>query len=166
MKYKNKTFTPRNKSFKPYRVKAIKFIQSYRDYEKDFIKDLHSDIQNFLFTDKRAMGKIVSASNTQDSGKINKAVGEVLKDNPEYAIKAHELLQRKAIAKELFLTTDNDGNPSDINAKTLCDIMFENSNPINHNPDTEQEYSEYLAFIYEVFDNFFLKYENLKSIAL
>lgn len=163
--YKNKKYLPRNKSFKPYRVKAIKFIQLYRDFEKDFIKDLQSDIQSFLFTDKRAMGKIVTASNANDTGKLNKAITEILKDNPEYALKAQELAQRKAIAKELFLTTDNGGNPSDINAKELCDIMFDNTSTINHNPDTEQEYLEYLRFIYEVFDDFFLKYESLKSIA-
>lgn len=163
--YKSKNYIPRNKSFKPYRVKAIRFIQSFRDFEKDFIKDLQSDIHTFLFTDKKSMGRIVTASNTKDTGKLNKAISDVLKENPEYALKAQELSQRKDIAKELFLTTDNDGNPSDINAKELCNIMFGDTTTINHNPETEQEYLEYLKFIYEVFDDFFLKYESLKSIA-
>lgn len=163
MKYKNKEYTFRTKSFKPYRIKAIKFIQSYREFEKDFIKDLQTDIQTFLFTDKKAMGKMVSASNTNDTAKINLATIEVLKENPEYALKAQELAERKAIAKELFLTTDNDGNPSEQNAKELCDIMFDNASTINHNPQTELEYTEYLKFIYEVYDLFFSKYERLKS---
>jgi len=164
--YKTKSYTPRNKSFKPYRIKALKFLQAYRDFEKDYIADLQSDIQTFLFTDKRAMGKVITASNTKDVSNINKAVSEVLSENPDYAFKAQELAKRKELAKELFLTSDNDGNPSDINAKTLFDIFFQNSTGINHNPDTEQEYFEYLNFVYQVFDDFFLKYGSLRNTAL
>ena len=164
-KYKGKTLTFRTKSFKPYRVKAISLITAYREYEKEFTQDLQSEIQTFLFSDKKAMGKIVTASNKKDTSLLNKAIGDVLIENPDYAIKAQELNERKEIAKELFLTTDNDGIPSDTNAKTLCDIMFENSSIINHNPDTENEYADYLQFLFEVFDFFFLKFVQLKNIV-
>lgn len=164
-KYKGKALTFKTKSFKPFRTQAITFVNAYREYEKDYVKDLQSEIQTFLFSDKKAVGKIVTASNKKDTSLLNKAIGEVLFDNPDYAVKAQELNEQKEIAKELFLTTDKDGMPSDINAKKLCDLLFENASVINHDPQTETEYAEYLKFIFEVFDFFFLKYEQLKSIV-
>lgn len=164
--YKSKTYNLRKTSFKPFRVKALKFIQAYRDFEKDYTKDLQEEIQSFLFSNKKANGKIISASNSNDSSKLNKAITDVLTENPEYAIKAQELSMRKDIAKELFLTSENDGTPSDVNAKELCEIMFDNASTINHNPQTAPEYLEYIQFIFKVFDDFFFTFERLKNIVL
>ncbi|MBE2228253.1 MAG: hypothetical protein IAE93_12945 [Ignavibacteria bacterium] len=165
-KYKGKPLTLRKKSFKPYRVKAITLITEYREYEKQYIQDVQAEIQKFLFSDKKAMGKIVTASNTNNTSVINNALSEILTDNPEYLVKAQELNERKEIARELFLTTDNDGMPSDKNAKTLCDIVFENASIVNHNPETESEYASYLNFLFEVFEFFFQKSVNLKNTAI
>jgi hypothetical protein len=157
--YNGKEYNLRTKSFKPYRIKAIQFINRYNEFESLFISDLQANINQFLFTDKKVQSKIVTAKSAGDTSKLNKAVIEALLENPEYAVKAQELTNKKILTKELFLTTDKDGNVSDANAKELCEIMFEDSSGIDHDPQTEKEYTEYTAFIYGVFDDFFLKFK-------
>lgn len=157
--YLGKEYKTRTKSFKPYRVQAIILMNKYNDFETSYTSDIQAVINNFLFTDKKVMGKIISANNSQDSEKLNKAIGEVLKDNPRYALKAEELAKKKVMARELFLTTDGKGNVSDDNAKTLCEIMLEDSKDINHDIDSEAGYAEYLKFIFNLFEDFFLKYK-------
>jgi hypothetical protein len=157
--YLGKEYKPRIKSFKHYRVQAIILLNKYNDFENMYTADLKAEINNFLFTDKKVMGKIISANNCEDTGKLNKAVEEVLKENPRYAIKAEELAKKKVMARELFLTTDGKGNVSDDNAKTLCEIMLEDSKDINHDVESETGYAEYLKFIFNLFQDFFLKYK-------
>lgn len=156
--YSGKEYALRTKSFKPYRLLAIQFINKYNEYESAYTSSLQADINKFLFTDKKVQSKIVTAKNSGDASKLNKAIMEALLENPEHALMAQELSNKKILAKELFLTSDKDGKVSDVNAKELCNIMFDESESINHDPQTEQEYAEYTAFIYGVFDDFFLKF--------
>jgi translation initiation factor 6 (eIF-6) len=157
--YSGITYIPRTKSFKPYRVQALALIKKFNDFEKEFTSDLQTDINKFLFTDKRVMGSVITANNSGDSKKLNEAVSKALVSNPEMALKAKELTDSKILAVELFLTTDCKGNVSEENAVKLCDIMLEDSGTINHNPDTEAEYGKYLEFIYSVWRDFFLKFK-------
>jgi len=156
--YKGKELTLRKNSFKPYRVKAMPFIKGFSEYEKSLTEKLQTEINDFLFKNKKVNGYIISANNDGDASKLNEVIAKVLLDNPEYAIKAKELQSLKEYAKEVFLTTDLKGEPSDENSKKLCEIMFDNHQVINHNPQTEKEYDEYLKFIYEVWDVFFSKF--------
>lgn len=157
--YKGVEYTTQNKTFKPYRVKAIMFINEYNEFESKYTSTLQADINNFLITNKAIQGKIINAKNTSDTSKLNKVVSEALLLNPEYAMKVQELAGKKLMAKELFLTTNKAGEVSDENAKKLCQIMLEKTESIDHNPDSEDEYKEYMEFINKLFNDFFLKFK-------
>ena len=157
-KYDNKEYKERTKSFKPYRVASLALIKKFNDFEKEFTSDLQSDINKFLFTDKKVMGSVITANNSGDSKKLNEAISKALVSNPDMALKAKELTDSKLLAVELFLTTDCKGEVSDENAKKLCDIMLEDAGTINHNPETEADYGKYTEFIYSLWNDFFLKF--------
>lgn len=161
--YNGVEYTPRKKSFKPYRSRALVFLNKYNEFEKSYTSTLLGEIQTFLITDKKFAGKIITARNTSNSERISKAVSEALLSSPDYAMKSQELVNKKALAKELFLITDGEGNSSDKNARELCDIMLEDSENINHNPETGDEYSEYMKFIYGLYDDFFEMCQRLTS---
>ena len=156
--YKTKEYTLRKNSFKPYRAKALPFIKKFNDFERTLTETLQNELNNFLFNHKKIKGYIVTANNEGKTSELNDAIAKTLLENPEYAIKAKEIQAAKEYAKETFLITDLKGEPSDENAKILCDIMFENAQTINHNPQTEKDYDEYLKFIYNVWDIFFSKF--------
>lgn len=145
-------------SFKPKRVRSMPFIKAYNEFEAKHISDLQSQLNTFIFSNKKVKGYIVSANESGDQTELNKSIAELLIENPDYVLKAKELQAAKDYAKELFLTSDLKGEPDDSNAKLLCEIMFENHQNVNHNPQTEKDYDEYLKFIYEVWDVFFSKF--------
>lgn len=151
-------FIERKKSFKPYRIKAILFSEKYNEFENKYCGDLQNEINNFLYTDKKVMGKVIAASNSGDVTKLNKVCQEVLLSEPNQIAKLTKLTERKSLARELFLYTDCKGNFSDENVKELCEIMFENADIINHEPQEENEFIEYSKFIDGVCSDFFLKY--------
>ncbi len=153
--YNGKDYPVRTKSFKPYRLKSILFQKKYNEYEKQYTSELQSKIQEFLMTDKKAKASIMSASKTGDDS-VNKTIVKILADNPSYAILAKEFADNKAMARELFIMTNEKGEVSDVNAKELCDIMLENSSDISHNPETEKEYEAYETFINQMWNDFFL----------
>jgi hypothetical protein len=156
--YKGIKFIPRKRAFKPYRIKAIGFLNKYNEFENSYCSALQSEIQKFLLNDKTVSGKIITAKNAGDYEKISKAIGEALLCNPDYAMKTQELIKKKAMAKELFLITDEAGNASEMNAKELCKIMLEDSEKIDHTPESEKDYLEYMTFLNEVMNDFFMKF--------
>lgn len=159
-KYNGVEYLPRKKSFKPYRILAIQLLDKYNEFESSFTSSLSAEIQNFLFTDKSVSGSVISALNSGDKSKLNQAVTLALLSNPAYALKARQLEEKKLMANELFLTADNDFKPDFSNAKLLCEIMLEDSSAINHSPSTDEEYSLYLAFLKELFNDFFVKFRH------
>lgn len=156
--YRGKEFSLRNKSFKPYRIKALKFMNDFNEIERKYTTELQGEINSFLFNNKKIQGKVISAKNNGDNEKLNEIIAGALLENPQYAIKVQELANKKKLAIELFLTTNEKGEPSESNAVELVDIMLESASEIKHECETEEEYYEYLNFLKELFDDFFLKF--------
>jgi hypothetical protein len=148
--YNSIEYSTRNKSFKPYRIKAIIFSEKYNKFEKEYCGDIQEEINNFLYTDKKVMGKVISAKNTGDTNKLNTVIQESLLSDPLQLSKLIKLTERKNTAKEMFLLDT-------VNAKELCDIMLNESETINHEPDGDELFSEYYAFLTELMTDFFLK---------
>jgi hypothetical protein len=154
--YKDIEYTLRNKNFKKYVVPSIKFSRKYEDFRKINIpadleksvknifinRDLIKNSQNIIAENKDKDLKELEVIVAQDT--INKIQDEQLADMITY----NQL--KEEIDKE-FLNDEN-------NAKELCEIMFENSESINHNPEGgRKEYGEYYNFIKGVFSDFFSK---------
>jgi len=156
--YRGKEYGLRNKSFKPYRIKALKFMNDFYEFESKYTAELQGELNSFLFNNKKIQGKVITAKNNGDNEKLNEIIAEALLENPTYAIKVQELTNKKKLATELFLTTYGKGEPSEVNAKELCYIMLEGASEIEHKTETEEEYYEYLNFLKELFDDFFLKF--------
>lgn len=156
--YRGIEYGLRNKSFKPYRIKALKFMNDFSEFESKYTAELQGEINSFLFNNKKIQGKVITAKNNGDNEKLNEIITGALLENPQYAIKVQELANKKKLATELFLTTNDKGEPSELNAIELVDIMLENTGEIKHECETEEEYFEYLNFLKELFDDFFLKY--------
>lgn len=156
--YRGKEYGLRNKSFKPYRIKALKFMNDYDAFERKYTAELQGEINSFLFNNKKIQGKVITAKNNGDNEKLNEIITGALLENPQYAIKVQELANKKKLATELFLTTNDKCEPSELNAIELVDIMLENAGEIKHECETEEEYFEYLNFLKELFDDFFLKF--------
>jgi hypothetical protein len=154
--YKDTEYTLRNKNFKKYVVPSIKYSRKYDDFRKKYIpldlekrvksifvnRELIKNSQNIIAENKDKDLKELEVIVANDT--MNKIQDEQLADMITY----NQL--KEEIDKE-FLNDEN-------NAKELCDIMFENSESINHNPEGDQkEYGEYYNFIKGVFSDFFSK---------
>jgi len=133
-----KAYFPRKTSFKPYRSRALKFLKKYDEFERAVTGDLQDTVSALLLD--KAEGKKVE----------DIIVQETVKDNPKLLKALMELGVKKVDVEESFLIEES-------NAKELCEIFFE-SNDINHNPDTEEEYNLYFVFMKGVLDDFFLKH--------
>lgn len=156
--YRGKEYSLRNKSFKPYRIKALKFMNDFNEFESKYTSELQGEINNFLFNNKKIQGKVISAKNNGDNEKLNEIIASALLENPLYAIKVQELTNKKKLATELFLTSNVNGEPSEVNAIELLEIMLENGSEFEHSTETEEEFYYYLNFLKELFDDFFLKF--------
>lgn len=96
------------------------------------------------------------------SDKFTEKLSEFVKDNSEFVSKSVELNEQKEIAKELFLTCNENSEPNTANARELCEIWFEDCPPDIHDIEREEkDYIEYMEWLKKVFTDFFLKHQRL-----
>jgi|GEM_PF-6066103 hypothetical protein len=146
-KYKDIVYKIRNKNWKKYRIPAIKFSRKYTDFENQYIpKDLRDKVDK-LYSDKNLI-KLVDKTNKKD--KVNEEVmDKFLESSGDVIIAMSKIkLMKNEIVEDFFLENEN--------AKELCNIVYENSESINYEPDGGQDdYDEYFNFIKGTF-SFFL----------
>lgn len=140
-----KEFIVKKFYFKPDRVKQIKFHRKYLNYEKEYIGE---DLWNKFYSNMqriKLMSEYVKSENSNvNNEELNKAIGDnLLKEDYN-----QEFNQYQSEAIQLFLFENEE------NAKTLCELHFENHNEIDHNP-TDEKFLAYNNFILELFRYFF-----------
>ncbi len=163
-KYKGKEYNSRRKSFKSYRIKAIVLQKKYTEFEAEnfpTIAKIQADIEKYFLTDKKITNKLIA--NQKDSSKLNKAVADAIVESPDVAMKMTQLAKEKEEARELFLFSDGNGGQNDENVEKLFEIMLEDTTGINHDVDA-LDFEEYLIFVYEIWDDFFLKLKKRMSM--
>lgn len=86
------------------------------------------------------------------------------KNTEDYDYFFEELVKQKYLCRELFLTTDIEGNPSTANAELLNDIML--NEKIDHAKErNESEYMSYLEFMMGLLTDFFTKFNPLRHLS-
>lgn len=144
--YLGKEYKERKRTYKPLRINSIKFFRKYSDFEKEYIgEDLYNQYYNTLL--QNAIEEDVTEENAEEKSKV-------LLDKKDIMRLQLEFTQKQSEAYEIFLLDEN-------NTKELCDIYFENSNEIDHNP-TDENFDEYYSFVGEVFRYFFFRYKKYK----
>lgn len=164
----------REKKFVPYRIRAVKLIKKYDDFENQLFGNLKSEVTKLLLSQSDLMsefyfhkGELTEADIATKSEKFNEKLSEFLRDNKEFLAKTLELNAEKETAKELFLTCSDKLEPNTANARELCEIWFEDCPPDIHDIEREEkDYIEYMDWLKKVFTDFFLKHQRLTAVSV
>ena len=153
--YKDTEYILRNKNFKKYVVPSIKFSRKYDDFRKKYIpSDLEKRVKN-IFVNRdliKSSQNIIAENKDKDLKELEVIVANDTMNKIQDEQLA-DMITYNQIKEEIDIEFLNDES----NAKELCEIMFEYSESINHNPNTKEEYDEYYNFIKGVFSDFFSK---------
>lgn len=152
-----KEFTVRKFTYKKDRTSQIKYLRRFKDYAKEYIG---ADLYDKFYSSFQTTSLIKSLSeeansnlSSEDKAKFNAELVQSLL--PESI--SLEFNDKHSEAIQLFLL-DNDNN-----AKELCEMLFENANEIEHNPN-DDKFLDYNNFINDVFNYFFFYNHKLKVI--
>jgi hypothetical protein len=135
--------------YKPDRIRQIKYLRRYLDFEKEYLGDEFSEspydlIQRVKITEKLATDLNPDASKIDSKEMQSKLVESFLPNQL-----SNNFYQKQSEAIQLFIL-ENEENP-----KELCEIYFDNANEIDHNPLEDNKFLEYNNFITELFSFFF-----------
>lgn len=146
-------YKQRETKIKPYRLLSIDLLEKYEDGLPEIISKTQEKVNSSLMSDKSFMGEAISAKNNDDKEKLGNLTLKCLNKNKDLMKEyLHSTIKRRNY-EEKFLLDEN-------NSKLLCEIFFENSETINHNPDSEEDVDSYLEFLRDVLSDFFLKTNN------
>lgn len=129
-------FTPRTNSLNSFYAKALKLQREYAKFESVFI----------------------------DSDLVKAVIANKDENDPDYIYNVEELMKQKYLCRELFLTTDLDGNASVKNAELLTDVML--VEPVEHTKErNEAEFLNYIDFLMQLLTDFFQKFNPLRHLS-
>lgn len=151
--FKDITLNKRTTNWVKYRIPSIEFKDKYKKFKEQFIdSSLEKELQGVIMSNKE-LACLALASNGKDdisnklelSNKLFDLYPELL---AKYTIQNIDEME----VKERFLI-DNDLE----NIKILFEFIFDNSDKLNYNINTEEEYAEFYSLASNVFDDFFTK---------
>lgn len=141
--------------YKPDRIRQIKFLRKYLDFEKEY---LGNELYDKSYNSLQNIKVIEKLSEEVNSNSLNK--DEMMKQLTDSLLPtslSNEFYQKQSEAIQLFLLENED------NAKELCEIHFENAKEINHNPIDDNQFLEYNNFITDLFNYFFFNKNKLSK---
>lgn len=145
--------------YKPDRIRQIKYLRRYLDFEKEYLGDEFTESPYNSIQRVKIAEKLVEELNTDFNNMDKKELQTKFAESFLPNNLSSEFYQKQSEAIQLFILDEN-------NAKELCEIYFENADEINHNPyDLEDDkFLDYNNFITELFSFFFFNNHSLKKI--
>lgn len=137
------------KTFSNYRVSALKLEKLWNDLDFELNNDLKKQINKEIIQHKKEFNEYQERIKTEDPETVANDYLEILTDL--FTLNS-KLIKDTRICKEIFLLSDNKKN-----AKELCKMYFEDCDFDHDKEMNDEEYNEYMTWLLEAFDSFFLK---------